>query len=130
MSFIPGICQATCVCNRDPGTDRGFPDGGQAPFVCPVGDRVKLSGPPPSEKEGAVMRSRSSLGWAAVLLSGTAALVPLLSAAFAGESNPVALNTPAPELVGGEWRNTPGNAPLTLTAERGEVTILHFWTFG
>jgi hypothetical protein len=59
-----------------------------------------------------------------------AAAIPLLSRAFAGESNPVTLNVPAPELVGGEWRNTPRNAPLTLTAERGKVTILHFWTFG
>ena len=76
------------------------------------------------------MRGRPSLGWAAALLSGMAAVAPLLSAAFADESNPVALNMPAPELAGGEWRNTPGNAPLTLTAERGKVTILHFWTFG
>lgn len=43
---------------------------------------------------------------------------------------PVALNVPAPELVGRDWRNTPGNAPLTLAAQRGKVTILHFWTFG
>jgi hypothetical protein len=42
----------------------------------------------------------------------------------------MALNTLAPELVGHEWRNTPGNARLTLAAERGKVTILHFWTFG
>ncbi len=76
------------------------------------------------------MRSRPSLGWAAALLSGMAALGPLFSAAFADESNPVALNVPALELAGSEWRNTPGNAPLTLTAERGKVTILHFWTFG
>jgi hypothetical protein len=33
-------------------------------------------------------------------------------------------------LIGREGRNTRGNAPLTLAAERGKVTILHFWTFG
>ena len=76
------------------------------------------------------MRSRSSLGWTVVLLSGLAALVPFSSLALADESNPVALNTPAPELIGGEWRNTSGNALLSLAAERGKVTILHFWTFG
>jgi hypothetical protein len=65
-----------------------------------------------------------------VLLSGIAALAPLYPTAFADESNPVSLNTPAPELVGGEWRNTPGGARLSLATERGEVTILHFWTFG
>jgi len=59
-----------------------------------------------------------------------AALAPFSSAAFADGPNPVALNTPAPELVGGEWRNTPGSALLSLAAERGKVTILHFWTFG
>jgi hypothetical protein len=76
------------------------------------------------------MKARSSLVWAAALLSGIMALAPWLPVASGGESNPAALNTPAPELVGGEWRNTPGNAPLTLAAERGKVTILHFWTFG
>jgi hypothetical protein len=76
------------------------------------------------------MRHRSFCGWAVVLLSGLAALAPFSSPALADESNAVALNTPAPELTGGAWRNTPGNAPLTLAAERGKVTILHFWTFG
>ncbi len=70
------------------------------------------------------MSSRSALGWVAALLSGMAAVSPLFSTALADESNPVALNMPAPELAGGEWRNTAGNAPLTLTAERGKVTIL------
>jgi hypothetical protein len=68
--------------------------------------------------------------WKGVLLSGMAGLAPLSSTAFADLSNPVALNVPAPELMGGQWRNTPGNARLTLAAERGKVTILHFWTFG
>jgi hypothetical protein len=62
------------------------------------------------------------------LLGGFAA--SLASAARADEPNPAALHVPAPELVGREWRNTRGNAPLTLASERGKVTILHFWTFG
>jgi hypothetical protein len=76
------------------------------------------------------MRLRAFFGWTAVLLSGIAALAPLTPVGFADESNPVSLNTPAPELDGGEWRNTPGSARLSLAAERGKVTILHFWTFG
>jgi hypothetical protein len=70
------------------------------------------------------------LRWTLALLCGIAAPSPLSSAAHAEGSNPMALNTLAPELVGHEWRNTPGNARLTLAAERGKVTILHFWTFG
>jgi hypothetical protein len=76
------------------------------------------------------MRSRASFRGTAVLLSGIAALAPVSPTAVADEPNPVALNTPAPELVGSEWRNTPGGARLSLAAERGKVTILHFWTFG
>jgi hypothetical protein len=68
--------------------------------------------------------------WTVALLSGMAASIPFSSPALANLSNPVALNVPAPELMGSEWRNTPGNARLTLAAERGKVTILHFWTFG
>jgi hypothetical protein len=95
-----------------------------------AGREVKLSGHASSEKKGAPMRSRSFLGCTVALLSGMAALTPFSSPALANLSNPVALNVPAPELMGSEWRNTPGNARLTLAAERGKVTILHFWTFG
>ncbi len=34
----------------------------------------------------------------------------------------------ATELVGGPWLNT-GGKPLTLASRRGEVTVVHFWTF-
>jgi peptide-methionine (R)-S-oxide reductase len=36
----------------------------------------------------------------------------------------------APELVKGQWLNTPGNKPITLAERRGKVTIVQFWTFG
>lgn len=61
---------------------------------------------------------------AAVGLSGAALLLSSPAAA-----NPIALNTPAPELVGGAWLNTPRNAPITLASRKGKVTIVEFWTF-
>jgi peptide-methionine (R)-S-oxide reductase len=36
----------------------------------------------------------------------------------------------APELIKGQWLNTPGNKPITLADRRGKVTIVQFWTFG
>ena len=35
---------------------------------------------------------------------------------------------PAPGLVGERWLNS--DAPVSLTARKGKVTIVHFWTFG
>ena len=43
---------------------------------------------------------------------------------------PVEINVAAPELVGGPWLNTAGNAPVKLASRRGKVTIIEFWTFG
>ena len=43
---------------------------------------------------------------------------------------PIPLNLPAPELVGGPWLNTVGNEPISLASRRGKVTIVHFWTYG
>jgi len=40
------------------------------------------------------------------------------------------MNVAAPELVGGNWLNTPDGSPIPLASRRGQVTILHFWTFG
>ena len=74
------------------------------------------------------MKTRAAWGWAVVLLGGIAA--PFTAPAWAADPNPVTLNMPAPELTGGEWRNTRGKHALTLGSERGKVTILHFWTFG
>jgi hypothetical protein len=67
---------------------------------------------------------------ALALLTGIAGAPHWPHRAEADGPSPVALNVPAPELVGREWRNTSGNAPLTLAGQRGKVTILHFWTFG
>ena len=41
-----------------------------------------------------------------------------------------AVAAPAPELRGGPWLNTPGQASLRLRDRLGKVTIVHFWTFG
>jgi hypothetical protein len=60
-------------------------------------------------------------------LAGTGAAL-FRPAAAAG--NPTALNAVPPELTGGPWLNTPKNEPLPLSARRGKVTVVHFWTFG
>ena len=46
------------------------------------------------------------------------------------KEQPTPLNLVAPELVGGPWLNTPGEAPISLASRRGKVTIVHFWTYG
>jgi len=43
---------------------------------------------------------------------------------------PSILNAPAPELVGiNQWLNTDGNQPLALSALRGRVVLVDFWTY-
>jgi hypothetical protein len=37
------------------------------------------------------------------------------------------LDRPAPEIAGGPWLNSP---PLTLSAVRGRVLLVDFWTSG
>ncbi len=49
---------------------------------------------------------------------------------FQDNAQPIRIDAPAPELVGGPWLNTPQNAPLKLASRRGKVTIVEFWTFG
>jgi hypothetical protein len=39
----------------------------------------------------------------------------------------VPLGAPAPEIAGGPWINS---SPLTLSALRGRVVLIDFWTFG
>jgi thiol-disulfide isomerase/thioredoxin len=66
-----------------------------------------------------------------VLLLGGGAILGLGAAAKTVDlSNLIAVNAPAPELVGDGWLNTPGDAPITLASRRGKITIVHFWTFG
>ena len=48
----------------------------------------------------------------------------------AAEHNPTARNSPAPELTGGPWINTSDGKALSLKERRGQVTVVHFWTFG
>ena len=44
---------------------------------------------------------------------------------------PIRVNSNAvPELAAGTWFNTPKGEPLKLSALKGKVTILHFWTLG
>ena len=56
------------------------------------------------------------------------ALIGPVSPAMAQQ--PFAIDVVPPELVGGPWLNTPGNAPITLASRKGKVTIVEFWTFG
>ncbi len=61
---------------------------------------------------------------------GLAGLTLRPAAATADETQPIRQNTPAPELTGANWVNTPRSAPIRLASRAGKVTLLHFWTFG
>ena len=59
--------------------------------------------------------------------------IPLALVFLAGVAPAAAqdvINRPASELVGGSWLNTANDAPVSLAARKGRVTIVHFWTFG
>jgi thiol-disulfide isomerase/thioredoxin len=45
------------------------------------------------------------------------------------EAQPAQLHLQAPELQGARWLNAP-NGPISLSARRGLVTVVHFWTYG
>ena len=64
----------------------------------------------------------------ALLVAGMTAVTSQTGSAE--EITPVAINSPAPELVGGPWLNTPKNTPIKLASRKGKVTIVEFWTFG
>ncbi len=66
-----------------------------------------------------MMRSVAAMG---VFLLGFLILGPGRVAAQA----PM-IGHPAPEIVGGPWLNSP---PLTLSALRGRVVLVDFWTAG
>jgi len=57
----------------------------------------------------------------------SAVLIQILTTS-ASAQEPAAMKLPAPELKGIEaWINS---KPLTLKELRGQVVVLHFWTFG
>jgi hypothetical protein len=59
---------------------------------------------------------------AALLVGGVLMLIP------ARGEQPVAMNLPAPEFEkADEWINS---KPLQLKDLRGQVVVVHFWTFG
>ena len=49
------------------------------------------------------------------------------SAAAAAQNVKQSAAQTAPELVGSQWLNTPGNQPITLASRRGKVTIVEFY---
>jgi hypothetical protein len=61
--------------------------------------------------------------------SGRMALVIGLVVGLVGSTTAqvVPLGTPAPEITGGPWINS---NPLTLSALRGRVVLIEFWTYG
>src|SRR5580704_6813411 len=70
-------------------------------------------------------RSKRTLPFAFVLI-----FVGIVAAASAQQPAPAVLNAKAPELEerpAHEWLNSP---PLKLSNLRGQVVVLHFWTFG
>jgi thiol-disulfide isomerase/thioredoxin len=76
------------------------------------------------------MQDIRRIGMIACLGMALGALAGFPRRAIADEQNPVVQNTPAPELTGKNWINTPGSAPVHLASRRGKVTIVHFWTYG
>jgi hypothetical protein len=69
------------------------------------------------------MKSLRILALAGLMTAGTS----LMLAKARGEQ-PVAMNIPAPEFEKAEeWINS---KPLQLKDLRGQVVVLHFWTFG
>jgi hypothetical protein len=65
---------------------------------------------------------KSMLGMALAM----AALAALTPAAISAQ-NGARVGQPAPEITGGPWINS---APLTMSALRGRVVFVEFWTFG
>ena len=61
-------------------------------------------------------------------LFGTALAAALLAGGACGAQEPASMRIKAPELEGiSDWVNT---RPLKLSDLKGQVVVLHFWTFG
>ena len=61
-------------------------------------------------------------------LFGPALAAALLAAGAGGAQEPASMRIKAPELEGiSDWVNT---KPLKLSDLKGQVVVLHFWTFG
>lgn len=57
-------------------------------------------------------------------------LIWFLTGALAfGQSPPVRLKQLAPEWKAGSWLNAPPSG-ISLESRRGQVTVVHFWTYG
>lgn len=67
----------------------------------------------------------AKLSLAAVVAAAGLAILPPARAVA-----PEEVDVPAPELTGGPWLNTPHGSPVRVGGRRGQVTVLHFWTFG
>jgi hypothetical protein len=51
----------------------------------------------------------------------------LVAAAASGHAQVLRIGQPAPDVAGGPWINSP---PLTMSALRGRVVLVEFWTYG
>ena len=51
----------------------------------------------------------------------------LVAAAAPGHAQVLHIGQPAPDVAGTPWINSP---PLTMSALRGRVVLVEFWTYG
>ena len=51
-------------------------------------------------------------------------------AAPPGPAMPEAVRRLAPELLGRDWINVDAKSKVSLAARKGQVTLVHYWTYG